>query len=205
SPPRPRASRRWRSSTSSAPPASPRCRAGSTARPARSRRSTPCSPRRSARAPRRRCCRWVSLPLNPSYGSFPFAAIQHRLVLAAFLEEVDRLVVLEGEAQLHVVLAAGLLLAARGRFQRLAAPRLVIAERARPEIGIRHLLRDHHPVLRRAGAVARARMLLRIGADQRRVVRRRRRRHGGDADHGNDEKACVTHGHILLRRGLARG
>src|SRR5262249_39353034 len=98
-------------------------------------------------------------PLNPSYASLPLAAIQHRLVLAPLLEEIDCLVVREGEAQLHVVLAAGLLLARRARRERLAAPRLVAVERARPEIGIRHRVGDLDEVLRRAGAVAFARML----------------------------------------------
>src|SRR5215510_12806046 len=92
--------------------------------------------------------------LRPTYRSLPLAAIQHRLVLASLLEEVDRLVVLDREGELHVVLAAGLLLARRRRLERLAAPRLVAAERARPEIRIRHLVGDRHAILRRVAAVA---------------------------------------------------
>src|SRR5262249_49334398 len=120
--------------------------------------------------------------------------------------EVDRLVVLDGEAQLHVVLAAGLLLARRGRRERLAAPRLVAVERARPEIGIRRRVGDLDEVLRRAAAVALARMLLRVGADQRRVpLRGRGRARRAERGQRDDEKPGVTHGHSLLRCGLARG
>src|SRR5262249_40888372 len=145
----------------------------------------------------RRCARRAPL--------LRLAAIQHRLVLAAFLEEVDRLVVLQRERELHVVLAAGLLLAGRGRLERLAAPRLVAAERARAEIRVRHRVADRHAILRRVAAVALARMLLRVGPDQRRVVLRRRRQRGrADPDQGDDEKVGVTHGHSLLRYGLAR-
>src|ERR1043166_5885642 len=85
--------------------------------------------------------------------SLPLAAIQHRLVLAPFLEEVDRFVLLHREGELHVVLAAGVLLAGRRRLERLAAPRLVGVEGARPEIRIRHLFGDRYFVFRGVAAV----------------------------------------------------
>src|SRR5690242_20622579 len=161
------------------------------------------------RAPLARCLRSLS-PRRAGRGSarssLPFAAIQHRLVLASLLEEVDRLVLLDGERELHLVLAAGLLLARRRRLERLAAPRLVGFERARSEVRVRRLVGDRHLVLRGVAAVALARMLLRPGADQRRVLLRRRGCAGrAEPDQSDDENVDFTHGPGLFRLAFVRG